>query len=162
MSPAPTLVSAALLCGILQLAPEPEVPSPSPTESPSAASETSARPSVCEYRELPTTAPVEIQEATPSDEPSSEEDPSEGPTIESSPPTGMAAVPEDERQTPPVIQYTAATPEPDSTALRVLGGVSTGLLLAVGILALFLRLSVGRPRFPTPYMGRHRRSGQEP
>lgn len=138
MSPVPVLVSAVLLCGAPQTAPGTPPPPP-----------------VCVQ-----TAPTVSEEAGPSDEPSSGENPSEEPTAEPRAPMDTAAVPGDERRTPPVVQHTAVTPEPVDTVLRVLGNVSTGLLLALGILALSLRLSVGWPRFPTPYLGRRRRSGQ--
>ena len=153
MIPVPVLTSAALLCGILQSTPGPTIPAP--IETPAPAKEFSAY----EQPEQPATTPVELRKAVPSDVPSIEKgSPSERPNTGTSP---TAAV-EKEQQTPPVIQYMAVTPEPVDTTLRVLGNVSTGLLMALGILLLSLRLSVGRPRFPTPYTGRHRRSGQEP
>lgn len=149
MSPVPVLTSAALLCGILQSTPEPTIPAP--IETPAPTKEFSAY----EQPEQPATTPVELRKAVPSIEKGS---PSERPNTGTSP---TAAV-DKEQQTPPVIQYMAVTPEPVDTTLRVLGNVSTGLLMALGILLLSLRLSVGRPRFPTPYTERHRRSGQEP
>jgi hypothetical protein len=58
----------------------------------------------------------------------------------------------------PVGHFAFGDPAPSNSVPRVVGAVSTALLILLGIGVLALRLTVGWPRFPTLYLGR-RRSG---
>ena len=134
MSPAPVsvLMCALLLCGPLQ---EEDTPSPCP------ASETPA-PRTAEDPE-----PCATPSASPSVSPPSE---APGEAVRRS---VAAPSPVDE----PVAYRTAAASAPAVTAFHVIGNISTGILVLLCAVVLVLRLSVGWPRFPTPYLGQRRR-----
>ncbi|MEU1718398.1 MULTISPECIES: hypothetical protein [Nocardiopsis] len=61
----------------------------------------------------------------------------------------------------PVVYRTAAAPTPTGTALRIVGNVSTGILVLLCVVVPVLRLSVGWPRFPVPYEGQRRRGSRD-
>ncbi|MFD6094987.1 hypothetical protein ACFVWN_09650 [Nocardiopsis flavescens] len=60
-----------------------------------------------------------------------------------------------------MVHHVSTTPAPAETVARFVGNASTVLLALLGVTVLALRLTVGWPRFPEPYLGR-RRSGGDP
>ncbi|WP_306369580.1 hypothetical protein [Nocardiopsis sp. CC223A] len=58
-----------------------------------------------------------------------------------------------------VVHHVSTTPAPAETVARVVGNTSTVLLVLLGVAVLALRLTVGWPRFPEPYLGRRRVGG---
>ncbi|GAA1452491.1 hypothetical protein [Nocardiopsis tropica] len=61
----------------------------------------------------------------------------------------------------PVVRYTAEAAPPATTFARAVGHTSTVVLVLLGIAVLAMRLSVGWPRFPTPYLGQRRFDREE-
>ncbi|MDE3724537.1 hypothetical protein PWG71_24365 [Nocardiopsis sp. N85] len=72
-----------------------------------------------------------------------------------------APVPPAEPTTVQMVHYVSTTPAPAETVARFVGNVSTVFLFLLAATVLVLRLTVGWPRFPTPYLGR-RRAGSAP
>jgi len=68
-----------------------------------------------------------------------------------------APSPVDER----VVYYTAEAVHPAATVARAVGHTSTGVLVLLCVAVLALRLTVGWPRFPSPYLGQRRRGSGE-
>lgn len=145
MSPVPTLVCALLLCGAPPHAAESAEPGPRPRAASHALADAGSDA-------------VLVSDQHGSDRvgpsPTTGSEPSSSAPGETAPPaTGTASEPP--RPTP-VVRY-VASPEPTATASGTLGRVSTGLLAVLALIVLGLRLSVGWPRFPEPYLGRRRR-----
>lgn len=162
MSPVPALVCALLLCGApphttgltdARPAPDPGTSSlASGTDGPSAAAVlVSDESAPAPDRPSPTPTPTSVLSPEPDATPAAPAEP--GPT--GAPDPDSSADPS--RVDTPVVRYTVASPEPTTAASGVLGHVSTGLLAVLALLVLGLRLSVGWPRFPDPYLGRRRR-----
>ena len=164
MSPVPALVCALLLCGApphaTGLTGARTAPDPGASSLASGAAGTSAVPVPVsdeggpgldrpEPTPTPTTMPVPSPETDATSTAQAEPGPTRAPFSE---PTADPA-----REDTPVVRYTMASPEPTTAASGVLGHVSTGLLAVLAVLVLGLRLSVGWPRFPVPYLGRRRR-----
>ncbi|MFJ9558102.1 hypothetical protein ACIRPH_30220 [Nocardiopsis sp. NPDC101807] len=61
----------------------------------------------------------------------------------------------------PVVHYTAEAAPPVTTFARAVGHTSTVVLVLLGIAVLAMRLSVGWPRFPPPYLGQRRFDREE-
>ncbi|NYH52566.1 hypothetical protein HNR06_002155 [Nocardiopsis arvandica] len=136
MSPAPvsTLMCALLLCGPAQ---------PGGGPSPCVAAAAAASPTAAPGDPKPCATPsARSRDSRPSEPPGG-----------AARHTAAAPPPVDG----PVAHRTAAAPGPVGTALRVVGNVSTGILLVLCVAVLAMRLPVGWPRFPTPYEGRRRR-----
>lgn len=164
MSPVPALVCALLLCGapphatgLTGARPEPEPGASSPASGaagPSAAPvpvSDEGGPGLDRPESTPTPTPMPV----PSPEPDATSTAPAGPGSTRAP--FLEPVADPAREDTPVVRYTVASPEPTTAASGVLGHVSTGLLAVLAVLALGLRLSVGWPRFPAPYLGRRRR-----
>ncbi|WP_040704207.1 hypothetical protein [Nocardiopsis salina] len=148
MSPVPTLVCALLLCGAPPHATEPAAPGSQPWPASLVLADSGP-------------GPVLVSDEYGSDRgrpsPTSEPEPEPSPSAArdaASPTPGAASEPP--REAAPVVRY-VTSPEPTVTASGTLGRVSTGLLAVLALLVLGLRLSVGWPRFPEPYLGRRRR-----
>ncbi|GHD31751.1 hypothetical protein [Nocardiopsis kunsanensis] len=162
MSPVPALVCALLLCGVPPHATGPTDARPAP--------EPTTFASVGGPSAVPVPVPVSGGEGPEPDLPESATAPAPGPALSPEPdatpttPAGPSGTPETDpaadpsREDTPVVRYTVASPQPTTTPAGVLGHISTGLLATLGLLVLGLRLSVGWPRFPDPYLGRRRRS----
>lgn len=58
-----------------------------------------------------------------------------------------------------MVHQVSTTPAPAETVARFVGNASTVLLALLGAAVLTLRLTVGWPRFPEPYLGRRRAGG---
>ncbi|QUX25663.1 hypothetical protein K1J57_09905 [Nocardiopsis sp. MT53] len=58
-----------------------------------------------------------------------------------------------------MVHHVSTTPAPADTVARVVGNTSTVLLALLAVTSLALRLTVGWPRFPEPYLGRRRAGG---
>lgn len=150
--PAAMVMCALLLCVPVQPEGAPPCPaSPSPHTADPTGRENPGEPGPCPS---PSPAPSATSSATSSAIPSA--------TSSGSP----FASPEPSRNAPqrvtdvssadgdPVVIHQAA---PVSTASRVVGHVSTGILAVLCVVVLVMRLSVGWPRFPVPYSGQRRR-----
>lgn len=166
MNPVPALMCAFFMCAAPQAEP---VPSPCPSApangAPSAAP--SGESALCPPSEDGSPPP----QPSPSDRPAPSEsaaldgtaDPSNGPASSDTDDPGEVSASDEHtgaQVTPAPSAAThrpAAAPAAHTTAAQVLGNISTGLLLLLGVAVLVLRLSVGWPRFPTPYLGRRRR-----
>lgn len=158
MTPVSALVCALLLCGTPPHATAPTDARPAPASgasSPVSGADGSSAAAVpvsdggAPDLDRPSPAPTPTLALSP--EPDTE------PTATAEPvPTGAPSS-EPSREEPPVVRYTVASPEPTAAASGLLGHVSTGLLAVLAFLVLGLRLSVGWPRFPEPYLGRRRR-----
>ncbi|MBE3001847.1 hypothetical protein IDM40_24585 [Nocardiopsis sp. HNM0947] len=150
MSPVPTLVCALLLCGAPPHATGPTEPGSQPRAAALVPADGGPDPG---------TVPVSDEYGSdrgrppPTGEPEPDPSPSV-PRSAASPTPGTAS--ESPREATPVVRH-VASPEPAATASGALGRVSTGLLAVLALLVLGLRLSVGWPRFPEPYLGRRRR-----
>ena len=61
-----------------------------------------------------------------------------------------------------MVHHVSTTPDPGpaETVARAVGNTSTVLLGLLGVTVLVLRLTVGWPRFPEPYLGRRRAGGE--
>lgn len=163
MTPVPVLVCALLLCGApphtTGLTDARPVPAPGTSSLSSGADGLSA-----------TAVPVSDEGAPDPDRPSSAPAPTHVPSLEPEVAPSASAEPgptrapgpgssaEPSHEDIPVVRYIVASPEPTTVVPGVLGHVSTGLLAVLALLVLGLRLSVGWPRFPDPYLGRRRRS----
>lgn len=154
MTPVSALVCAFLLCGTPPHATGPTDARPAPDAGASGADGTSAA-----------AAPVSDEGAPGPDRPSAaptptlvlSPEPDTEPTATAEPGPTRAPDSDPSSEKLPVVRYTVASPEPTAAASGVLGHVSTGLLAVLAVLVLGLRLSVGWPRFPEPYLGRRRR-----
>ncbi|WP_436885536.1 hypothetical protein [Nocardiopsis dassonvillei] len=58
-----------------------------------------------------------------------------------------------------MVHHVSTTPAPAEAVARFVGNASTVLLALLGVAVLALRLTVGWPRFPEPYLGRRRARG---
>lgn len=158
MSPVPALMCALLLCGIpphtTGLTDARPVPDSGMSPLPSGADAATDVAVLVSDEEAPDDRPSPI--TPPTSVPSTEPDAT--PTVPAEPGTTGAPGPEPSHEETPVVRYTVASPEPTTAVSGVLGHVSTGLLAVLGLLILGLRLSVGWPRFPEPYLGRRRRT----
>jgi len=142
MSPAPVSV---LLCALLLGGPpqsDDYAPPPCPTATEPASREADHAPAACASPSASPSAPRPA-DARPAESPS---DPGPRP----------AAAPSPVHE--PVVRYTAEAAHPAATAARAVGHTSTAILVLLCVAVLVMRLSVGWPRFPDPYLGRRRRS----
>ncbi|WP_241474841.1 hypothetical protein [Nocardiopsis xinjiangensis] len=160
MSPVPALVCALLLCGApphaTGLTGARTAPDPGASVLASGAAGPSAVPApVSDEAEPGLDRPVPTP--TPTPRPALPPEADAASTAQADPGPTRAPFSEPPRENTPVVRYTAASPEPTTAASGVLGHVSTGLLAVLAVLVLGLRLSVGWPRFPVPYLGRRRR-----
>lgn len=164
MSPVPALVCALLLCGApphaTGLTDARPAPAPGSSSLASGADGPSAPPILVSDeggsdldRPAPTPRSTHTSVRPPEPDAPSTAPAEPGPTRAPDP----EPVADPSREDTPVVRYTVASPEPTTAASGVLGHVSTGLLAVLALLVLGLRLSVGWPRFPDPYLGRRRR-----
>ncbi|MFD3685790.1 hypothetical protein ACFWTE_13360 [Nocardiopsis sp. NPDC058631] len=142
MSPVPVsvLLCALLLGGPPQADDNAPQPCPAATE-PASHEENDEVPAPCASPSASPSAP------RPADVRRAESSGASGPR------TVAAPSPVDE----PVVYYTAEAAHPAATAARAVGHTSTAILVLLCVAVPAMRLSVGWPRFPTPYLGRRRR-----
>ncbi|MFL1378263.1 MULTISPECIES: hypothetical protein [unclassified Nocardiopsis] len=100
--------------------------------------------------EVPAAEPTSVPAVVPSGGPEPTAEPSEA---------EWSGRPDAEPGTVQVVHHVSTTPAPAATVARVVGNASTVLLALLGVAALALRLTVGWPRFPEPYLGRRRAGG---
>lgn len=102
----------------------------------------------------PTSGPAVIPRGSPA--------PDRDPSPVAEPREAERSGPSDAESAPvQVVHHVSTTPAPApaETVARVVGNTSTVLLGLLGVTGLALRLTVGWPRFPEPYLGRRRVGG---
>ncbi|MGQ4269260.1 hypothetical protein [Nocardiopsis changdeensis] len=100
--------------------------------------------------EAPAAEPTSVPAVLPSGGPSPTAEPSEA---------EWSGGPDAETGAVQVVHHVSTTPAPADTVARVVGNTSTVLLALLAVTSLALRLTVGWPRFPEPYLGRRRAGG---
>ena len=146
--PVPLLMCALMLCSPPQSGESGDEPAPGPVPAASAPRTASS--------ETPGTyaAPSTNPSASPSPGPPPEaiHRPAVAPTVVTPPPVHVR----------PMSRHTVASPDPAGTVSRVIGHVSCGILVLLCAVLPALRLTVGWPRFPAPYVGRRRQGRDRP
>lgn len=137
--PVPLLMCALMLCSPSQSG---DAPSPGPTTAASAP-HTASPEAPGAY-----TAPAASTFAFPSPAP-----PPEAVHRAALAPPTATPIPVHVR---PMSRHTVASPDPVDTVSRIIGHVSCGILVLLCAVLPALRLTVGWPRFPAPYVGRRR------